>query len=413
MTGARARRVLTATALVLGLAAACAGPGADGRGGERDYRFWDPYTQFGDDSEWAALVADCGRRAGVSLHRTGYDGSDLTTRAILAGQQGSSPDVLVLDNPVVTTLAEGELLLPVDELPVDLGDFEENLLESGELDGTRYGVPIGANTLALYYNADVLADAEVDPAAIHDWADLSAALTEISAKGHRGITFAAIGNEEGTYQFLPWFWGSGADLEELDSPAAVAALRLWKGWLDADLAPNSVINNNQTTSWQEFETGTYGFALNGTWQLANARASGIDFGVIPIPSRHGGPAPGAAGGEMVTVPVQEDPRRYERSRAIVECLVSDDNLLTTDTVLSYVAPVEALTARQRAEDPELSPWISAVREARGRTANDLGTRYPLISENLWTAVGNALSGAETPQDALAFAQEAVTSDFGR
>ena len=38
--------------------------------------------------------------------------------------------------------------------------------------------------------------------------------------------------------------------------------------------------------------------------------------------------------------------------------------------------------------------------AKGRTSDNLGTDYPVISEALWTAVQNALSGAATPQDAL-------------
>ena len=67
-----------------------------------------------------------------------------------------------------------------------------------------------------------------------------------------------------------------------------------------------MLNNTQTTSWQEFATGEYAFAENGTWQLGNAKKAGFEYGVLPIPGRTGGTAPAPTGGEFVTVPVQDD-----------------------------------------------------------------------------------------------------------
>ncbi|MFR9725152.1 extracellular solute-binding protein [Streptomyces sp. MS19] len=405
-----------ATAIAIGVLAGVTACSDSGSGGGSDsasgtFTFWDPYPQWDEDSAWGQQVRHCAEETGVTIDRTGYDTSDLTTQALLAGQQGNSPDIIVLDNPVVSTLAEAGLLTSTDDLGLDTSAFAENLLAPGRTDGASYGVPIGANTTALYYNADVLADAGVDPASVTDWASLTDALEQVTAAGHKGITFAGIGTEEGSFQFLPWLWGAGADLHDIASPEAVSALELWKGWLDAGYAPNSVISNSQQVSWQEFETGEYAFAQNGTWQLAAAEASGIDYGVLTIPSAAGGPAPGATGGEFVTAPVQGDDGRYETTAAIIDCLVNPDNLLETDTALSYIAPIEDLRARQVEDNPALAPWVEAVGAARGRTT-DLGTDYPVISEQLWTAVQNALSGSQSPRDALEAAQQAAASGTG-
>ncbi len=110
-------------------------------------------------------------------------------------------------------------------------------------------MPVGANTLGLYYNPEVLDAAGVDIASVTDYASLTAALEAIVASGKKGITFSAVGTEEGSFQFLPWFWGAGADLTDLDSPEAIASLELWTGWVQNGLAPNSVISNTQGTSW--------------------------------------------------------------------------------------------------------------------------------------------------------------------
>ncbi|MCQ9183089.1 extracellular solute-binding protein [Streptomyces sp. IBSBF 2953] len=407
------RRLVAAIALSTVTAAvgtACSsGSGAtDTKGaGSGSYTVWDPYPQFDKTSAWAKLLDDCGTKAGVKIKRTAFDTSDLTNKALLAAQQGNSADVLIVDNPVVSTLAEAGVLTSTDDTKLDVSKVDHNLLAAGQSGGKTYGAPIGANTLALYYNKAVLKTAGVDISSVKDWKSLTAALAKVKGAGKKGITFSAIGTEEGSFQFLPWYWGSGAQLTALDSDQAVSALSLWKNWLDKGYAPNSVINNTQTTSWQEFATGDYAFAENGTWQLANAAKAGFDYGVIPVPAATGGDAAAPAGGEFVTVPVQDDTGHYATTQKLVSCLSSSQNLLATDSTLSYVAPTAEVQDKQVAAAPGLKPWVDAVHAAKGRTSDDLGTKYPKISEQLWKAVQSALSGSASPKDALTAAQSAA------
>jgi multiple sugar transport system substrate-binding protein len=340
----------------------------------------------------------------VKIQRQAFDTTDLTNKVLLAAQQRTAPQVLVVDNPVVSTLAEAGVLRPISEAGLDASAAAPNLVSAGTLNGQTYGTPIGANTLALYYNKAVLTAAGVDPGSIKDWASLDAALAKVKAAGKKGITFSAIGTEEGTFQFLPWFWGSGAALTDLASTQAVSALELWKSWLDKGYAPNSVIGNTQTTSWQEFATGDYAFAENGTWQLQNAKKTGFEYGVIAIPGRTGGTAPAPTGGEFVTVPVQDDKATESTAGKIATCLTSPDRVLAADTALTYVSAVPSVQQHQIAAMPELKVWVDAVQNAKGRTGDNLGTRYPRISQPLWGAVQAALTGSKTPADALKDAQ---------
>ncbi|MET7695195.1 extracellular solute-binding protein [Streptomyces sp. NPDC005483] len=401
--------VLTVVAVTTGATACSSSSGSSSAKGadSKTYTIWDPYPQFDKTSAWAQVLDTCGKGAGVKIKRTAFDTSDLTNKALLAAQQGNSPDVLIVDNPVVSTLAEAGVLTTTDDNKIDTSKVDPNLLAAGQSGGKTYGTPIGANTLALYYNKKVLKAAGVDIASVKDWKSLTAALAKVKQAGKKGITFSAIGTEEGSFQFLPWFWGSGAKLTELDSPQGVSALSLWKNWLDKGYAPNSVINNTQTTSWQEFASGDYAFAENGTWQLAAADKGGLDYGVLPIPAAAGGNASAPTGGEFVTVPVQDDTGRYTTSQKLVSCLTGDENLNFTDKTLSYVAPTSTIQAKEKAANPELTPWIEAVKAAKGRTSDDLGTKYPKISEQMWKAVQSALSGSKSAKDALSAAQSAV------
>jgi multiple sugar transport system substrate-binding protein len=374
------------------------------------YTVWDPYPQFDATSDWAKLIDSCGTKAGVKIKRTAFDTSDLTNKELLAAQQGNSPDVLIVDNPVVSTLAEAGVLTTTAENKLDTSSVEPNLLAAGTASGKVYGTPIGANTLALYYNKQVLTKAGVDIASVKDWDSLTAALAKVKKAGKKGITFSAIGTEEGSFQFLPWFWGSGAQLTKLDSAQGQKALSLWTGWLKKGYAPNSVINNTQTTSWQEFANGTYAFAENGTWQLANAEKAGFEYGVIPIPAASGGNAAAPTGGEFVTVPVQSANARYATSDKLVTCLTSAKNSLSTDTTLSYIAPTSEVQDQQIAANPELKAWVEAVKAAKGRTSDNLGTKYPKISEQLWGAVQASLTGSKSAEAALSAAQSAASGN---
>jgi multiple sugar transport system substrate-binding protein len=380
-----------------------------GGGGGGTYTIWDPYPQFDNSSDWVKLLQSCGSDAGVTVKRTGFDTTDLTTKVLLAAQQGNPPDVLIVDNPVVSTLADGGVLTDTSATKLDTSSIQPNILAAGQLGGKTYGVPIGANTLALYYNKSVLDAAGVDPTTVKDWSSLTAALQKIKAVGKKGITFSAIGTEEGSFQFLPWFWGSGANLTDLSSSQAVSALTLWTDWVKNGLAPNSEINNTQTTSWQEFATGDFGFGENGTWQLANAQKAGFPYGIISIPAQSGGGAPVPTGGEFVTIPVQKSTDRYATDEKLVACLTSADNAYATDTTLSYVGATKAVQTKQGSTTPALQPWIDAVQNAKGRTSDNLGTKYPKISEQLWKAVQSALSGSQSPQSALSAAQTAAAA----
>jgi multiple sugar transport system substrate-binding protein len=371
----------------------------------------DPYPQYTAGSAWVNLLNSCGASAGAKIKRTGYDTTALLSQTLLSAQQGNSPDVLIVDNPVVSTLADAGVLASNDQDNIDTSAVAPNLLAAGVLNGKTYGIPIGANTLALYYNKTILTAAGVDPSTIKSWADLTAALAKVKAAGKGGITLSAIGTEEGSFQFLPWFWGSGANLTKLDSTQGTAALQLWTTWFKDGYVPNAAIQDTQTTSWAEFATGKYAFAENGTWQLSNADKAGFPYGIIPIPSMAGGVAPAPTGGEFVTIPLQKDTSRYATTEKIVSCLTSSDNAFTTDTTLGYIGATAAIQAKQTS-NPELPVWITAVGAAKGRTSDNLGTNYPKISQQLWTAVQNALTGAKSPNAAMSAAQAAAASATG-
>src|SRR5207245_10058186 len=108
------------------------------------YTHSDPYPPLDASDDWAKAINNCGTSVGVTIKRTGYDTTNLTNKVLLAAQQGGAPNVLVVDNPVVSTLADGAILDTTEDLKVDTSQVEPNILAAGQLQGKTYGVPIGA-----------------------------------------------------------------------------------------------------------------------------------------------------------------------------------------------------------------------------------------------------------------------------
>ena len=140
MTRVRIQRILDlslAAMVVAGSAAgwSCSKKDKAGDGAGATYTIWDPYPQFDSASGWVQLLNKCGSDAGVAIKRVAFDTTDLTSKALLAAQQGNSPDVLIVDNPVVSTLADAGVLSTTDETRTDTSAVQPNLLAAGQLGG--------------------------------------------------------------------------------------------------------------------------------------------------------------------------------------------------------------------------------------------------------------------------------------
>ena len=145
--------------------AACGGGTPSGEAASDTYTLWDPYPDRDAASTWAKAIDACAAELDITIDRnsgnTGDTVKDLTTAA------SNLPDIAMVDNPKVAVLAEAGLLTTAAENGLDVSSISPNILSAGELDGEVYGVPVGANTLGLYYNPEVLDAAGVDIAIGH------------------------------------------------------------------------------------------------------------------------------------------------------------------------------------------------------------------------------------------------------
>src|SRR6266404_4660979 len=71
-----------------------------------------------------------------------------------------------------------------------------------EIGSKVYGVPIGSNSLALYYNKKMFADAGVTSPPT-TWPELTEAAAKTTKPPVYGIAFSAVNTEEATWQWEP------------------------------------------------------------------------------------------------------------------------------------------------------------------------------------------------------------------
>lgn len=399
--------VLATTSLVGGLSACGGDPGEGGtntgdtgsNGAEvTSLTIWDYFAHLDSNSHLADLYNTCGDQLGITINRTA-DGA-INDNLLQAASGGNTPDLAILDNPNVAEFAEIGLLVPNSVSGLDASGQSANILAAAQVGGETYGASIGANTLALFYNTEMLAAAGLEPPT--NWDELRAAAEATTQGDVRGIAFSAIAGEEASFQFEPFLWGSGATLEQLDSPDAVEALQLWTDWIANGQASQANLNANQQEVRDQFTSGNAAMMVNGTWQLNPVNESGIPYAVVPVPARDGGPAPSPLGGELIQV-ITGDDATVQAAGEFAQCLIDPVNLDAWIAAQSYISPYPESAAAQAAANPALVPWVEAITAAKGRTS-DLGSAYPGVSNALSTAIQEALSGVKTPEEALADAQ---------
>lgn len=345
MIGSNMKRVIAliaASAAAVSLAAC----GSNSSQDSKTIEFWDPYPQKNDSSTWAKYVTNCAPE-GYNVKRIGYAQSDLLNNLTTAVKAGNAPQIALIDNPKMPTAVDAGLVTDIEAAGVDVSGFDKNIEGPGIIDGVQYGVSYGTNALGLYYNPDVLNKAGVDPESITDWDSLNSAIEKVVNAGYKGITFSGISGEEGTFQFLPWFWGAGGQLKDASgSSAEQDALDLVSGWVQKGWAPKSVATDNQSAAWDLFLGGDYGFSENGSWQMESATEKG--YKMISIPAKDGGVAPVPSGGEFITIPTQKtkDSDKMKATAEVIQCLI-DGDISRRPMMRWFILPPKVTSASSR------------------------------------------------------------------
>ncbi len=411
------------TAAVVGLFAAIAlsacgedeatTPGAQ----QQNIVFWDT-SGPNETPVFKKVAQDCATKGGyqVTVEQVAFD--QALNNYKTAAQGGQGPDVFRAEVAWVSQLAKNGLITDLSDtaLAKDTSDFLDVPLGSTKYDGKSYGVPQVTDTLALFYNKKLLADAGVQPP--RTWDELTAAASKLG--GEKTIF---INND--AYYALPFIYGAGGDLLDteakkivVNSPENVEALQTAKGLLDAKVAQTALDPGNSYTNMQAaFTTGQVAMVINGPWSVADYQkgeafqADPTNLGIAEVPGPTAGKGSAPVGGHDYVI--RQGTKSKDSAITFIDCMSS------TESQVQIAKELGLLPTRKSAYDnadvkaqPIVTAFAPVVEKAHARAWIPEGG---MLFDPLKTAYADVLSGnkdAKTALDEVAKAyKDTVVPDY--
>ncbi|MFC4031887.1 extracellular solute-binding protein [Streptomyces polygonati] len=387
------------------LLAACGTGGGGSGGGTDSLTEMDYYDAAPQNTQLPAILDECGGKVGVTIKHQQVPRTQFMPKLLQQASARSLPDLALIDNPDLQQVAATGGLVSLSAAGLTTAGLYPSIVAAGQYQGQTYGIAPGVNGLALYYNKDLFTQAGLQPP--KTWDELKADAKKLTAGPRYGLAFSAVGNEEGTFQFEPFFWTAGADLKQLDSPQAVQALTLWKDLVGAGSTSKSVVTWTQADVNDQFLAGNAAMMVNGPWQLPTLNADKkLHFGVVPIPVPDASAKPVTPlGGEVWTIG-HSNSAREAKAVAVVKCLLGHDESAKWAKDAGYIPSDQQAAAQLAGSDPQMAAFVQEVATAKARTT-ELGTAYPKASQALADAIQSVLAGGGSPKSALSQAQSSA------
>ncbi|MFD7785218.1 extracellular solute-binding protein [Streptomyces nojiriensis] len=407
------RRGIAATALVATLALAATACGGDDKdaaegtkaGGELSgtVTWWDTSNDAEKASFQKIAEGFTAKHPKVTVKYVNVPYGDAQNKVKNAFSSGSdAPDVIRAD---VGWVADFASLGYLDEVPADTAkkvdaEFLPQAAASGKFDGKTYAVPQVIDSLGLFYNKKMLADAGVQPP--KTLAELKTAAEAIKAKTGKAALYL---RGDDSYWFLPLIYGEGGDLVDaknktvtVDNEAGVKAFKTAR-----DLVSSGVAITNATDGYANmqtaFKTGEAAMMINGPWAVADTYAGDqfkdkANLGIAAVPA--GSAKAGAPQGGH-DLGVYAGSKNTAAAHAFVEYMTSQEVQVQSTKDLSLLP---TRTAAYELPDVKGNEMVQFF-----KPAVDKAVERAWIPENgslfepLKVEYTKAITGASSPEDA--------------
>ena len=157
--------LVSGAAISLSLAA-CSPSGSAGssNGGQQTLTVEDYYTANPGTDGYNSTYQQCAKQIGAKVNPVHIAGASLIQKVLQQASSKTLPDVLMLDNPDVQQIAASGALAPLKNFGVTApkGDVA-GVIKAGTYQGQVYGLAPVINSIALYYNVDMLKAAGITP----------------------------------------------------------------------------------------------------------------------------------------------------------------------------------------------------------------------------------------------------------
>jgi len=389
----KAAGAAAATAAVALVLTACSGGGDDSaEGGEEGGDVTLTVAWWGNDDRAARYEESIDlfeeANPGITVQTQFQDWENYWTARNTEAAGQSLPDVFQMDLSYLRQYGGTGQLADLSEYTgstIDTSGFEEALLSSGTIEGAQYGIPTSQNTLALFYNQDVLDTIGVDPLEPgYTWDDFNAFIAEASEAGAgEDPAIYGSGDYTGTFWFfLQWYLQQGEQpfTEDgqlnFDEAAVTEFLNLASELREAgqlypteravQLAPLGGFTSNEAAaeaSWDNFLAG----------YISDAGTENIHM--LPMPSGDNGPQQFWKPSMLLSSGANSE--HPEEAAELISFLVNDPQV---GEIFGTSKGVPAVAAQRDAMNVEEGSVDATVLEYEESVAADVTESAPLPVE---------------------------------
>ncbi|WP_129663115.1 extracellular solute-binding protein [Phytoactinopolyspora endophytica] len=363
-----------------------------------------------------------------------------TKLALMHGSESTAPDVMYEDTFMIKSDVDAGYLLPLDDYLAEWDDwdqFYDNAKNAGVGDdGSTYGVPMGTDTRALWYNTELFEQAGISvPWEPQSWDDVLDTARTIQqelpdviplnvysgkamgeASSMQGFEMLLYGTEDRLYDEESQSWITG-------SQGFVDSLGFIQTIFDEGLAPSPQEaldpNLGNTVTGQWLPEGRLAIALDGSWQGGNWMESGEapwpewnDVMANAAMPTQNGQDPGAvsmSGGW--TLAVGAGSKAPDLAFEFITMALDQENSRSYDVEASQIAVREDVAEDSEYIDanPSFEFFSEIVEFTHFRPAT---SDYPQISNEIQVAMESVMTGQQSPEEAAAAYDSAVERIVG-
>ena len=329
--------------------------------------------------------------------------ADFKKQLSIGASADELPDLVILDNPDHAAYAAMGIFADITD-KFDVSNYYEGPVNSCTLDGKLYGVPFGSNDLVLFYNEDMLKEAGCEVPTT--WDELLEVAKATTTDSVFGFAHCALQNEEGTFNFLPWVWSTGATSYEINSEGGIKALNFEKELVDSGAMTKEAINWTQGDTMHQFIAGNLAMMINGTWQIPTMREEvpDLNWNVAPIPQDK--EQASGLGGENYAVIAGGN---EDAAVKFLEFATTPETCLYMMNAMGYISADSTIAENQFEGDEVYQVFVDAMQYAHARGPLP---EWPSISDAISLAFNKVITGESAPEDAAAEAQATIDGIIG-
>ncbi|HTJ58691.1 MAG TPA: sugar ABC transporter substrate-binding protein [Devosiaceae bacterium] len=267
--------------------------------------FWNFYAPGGEvktQVDWFLKMADDYNKSHdvkVQLDyvpNTDYmNGSKLST----AFASGQGPDIFLISPGDFLRYYNGGVLLDLTPYisPEAQADFPEGVIASRKVDDRIYGIPMELEPMAFYYSKKAFEDAKLNENDIpKTWDELLEVGKKLTTSDRYGLVFETTPGYYQNFTWYPFMWQGGGDFQSadgksaFDSPATVAALKLWQDAINSGAAPRQLLGGGGGDVAAMLGSGYCAMQNVGIWGISamDNNAKDVPYGIFKLPTPPGG-----------------------------------------------------------------------------------------------------------------------------